>query len=331
MSTRAFVPLFALAILLAASSAPAQSPGIVARFPAPRQVMRDFRDDPSRRVALQVLYHALQEKTPPPRSRAASERITAYFLAFGNVDAPYLRQRPDSPARKRYFDRVRRLLSDPNFKRAVLNKYRLAALPAERPARVVRARQDPTDLIGQALPRALPYWIAALVAIALLPPLLELVLYRGPVAKASRAPAEDDLELPDSLRVCNVLGRRFALNLESGLVIRVETTNGADRLWMRNLSGYESTSRYASGIFPAREGHVVSLVDAGRRLPDGSPEILFGYNHATRQYGTVHRAYRCPRTPHITRAVAAHNGGGGGRSSCRDLGRRAAGGSGDPG
>src|SRR3990172_2861258 len=161
---RLTLALLALAALLAAREASAQGRGIIDHFPTPQQVMKDFGDDPSRRVALQVLYHALQEKTPSPRSEAASQRITDYFRAFGEVDYRYDKQGANSTARKRYYARVRQLLSDPNFKSTVLNRYRLASLPAERPvgptARVGTPRPDPDGLIADALPRAVPYWLA---------------------------------------------------------------------------------------------------------------------------------------------------------------------------
>lgn len=141
--------LLSLAALLAVHEASAQGRGIVDRFPTPQQVVKDFGNDPSRRVALQILYFALQEKAPAPRSGAASQRIPDYFRAFGEVDYRYDKQGANSVARKNYYARVRQLLSDPNFKSAVLNRYRLANLSAERPvrppARVGTSRPDSAD------------------------------------------------------------------------------------------------------------------------------------------------------------------------------------------
>ena len=283
---RLTLALLALAALLAAGEASAQGRGIVDRFPNPQQVIKDFGDDPSRRVALQILYFALQEKTPAPRSEAASQRITDYFRAFGEVDYRYDKQGANSIARKNYYARVRQLLSDPNFKSTVLTRYRLAAVPPERPlrppVRIGTTAQHATDEIVRLLPRALPFWLATLAVIALLPSAFALFFDGGSPARASRAgPADDPLELSDRLRAVNILGKRFEFQVESGIVIQTDSTGGYDRVWIRNLSGHESTAAFASGIFPARQGHIVSFVGDGRRMADGSPDYLLGYNHAT--------------------------------------------------
>ena len=248
--------------------------------------MKDFGDDPSRRVALQLLYFALQEKTPAPRSEAASQRITDYFRAFGEVDYQYDTQGANSTARKNYYARVRQLLSDPNFKSTVLTRYRLAAVPPERPlrppARIGTTAQHAMDEILRLLPRALPFWLATLAVIALLPAAFALFFDGGSPAQASRAgPADDPLQLSDRLRTINILGKRFDFQVESGIVTQTESMGGYDRVWMRNLSGHESTAAFASGIFPARQGHIVSFVGNRRRMADGSPDHLLGYNHAT--------------------------------------------------
>lgn len=98
-SRRVVIQLFVLIGLLAACDASAQNQGVVDRFPTPQRVLRDFGDDASRRAALEILYYVLQEQTPTPRSRAASERITAYFRALGEVDLPYVKQGANSAAR----------------------------------------------------------------------------------------------------------------------------------------------------------------------------------------------------------------------------------------
>jgi hypothetical protein len=283
---RLTLALLALAALLAAREASAQGRGIVDRFPEPRQVTRDFSNDPSRRVALQILYFALQEKTPAPRSEAASKRITDYFRAFGEVDYRYDRQGANSVARKNYYARVRQLLYDPNFKSAVLTRYALAVVPPERPlrppARIGTTAQRAVDEIVRLLPRALPFWLATLAVITVLPSAFALFFDGGSPARASRAGAADDpLQLSDRLRVVNIFGKRFEFQVESGIVIQTDSTGGYDRVWIRNLSGHESTAAFASGIFPTRQGHIVSLVGDGRRLADGGPDYLLGFNHAT--------------------------------------------------
>ncbi len=278
----------------AAQGAGPQVRGIVDRFPTPQQVLKDFGDDPSRRVALQVLYFALQQKTPVPRSQAASDRITAYFRAFGEVDHRYDRLGAQSAAYKSYYARVRQLLNDPAFANTVVNKYRLAGLPPERPlggpirvgpTNVGRARQDLTDQIKAAVPQALPYWLGALLLVALLPAAFWRLFDEGSPASALRAGSRDDaFQLPESMRVLNILGKRLALHMESGIVIQTDTAGGYDRIWIRDLSGHESTAGFASGIFPARQGHLVTFAGDGRRLQDGNPDYFFGYNHAMKKF-----------------------------------------------
>lgn len=156
-------------------------------------------------------------------------------------------------------------------------------------------------MVLAALPRAVPYWLATLVAMALLPSLLELFFQRGPGARQSRAGAANTpLQLPDSLRFINVL-RRFEVELESGVVTtatRVDTTSdgsgGSDVysegvVWVRDLSERETAWRVITRIliageqlrFDTRQGQVVSR--RGLRSRGDGSEFVLAYNHATRQ------------------------------------------------
>jgi hypothetical protein len=282
------VALFALAVLLGtaavlARDGPAQSRSIVDRFPTPAQVRKDFGDDASRRVALQILYQTLQEKTPPPRSQVASERITAYFLAFGEIDYTYTRQAANSPARRNYNTRVRLLLADPTFKNAVLSRYGLAGLSPEGASRArIIPRTVPRDAVDpyqQAFARAAPYWLGTLAVLIGLPSMFLMLRPSSLLSMAARSRGAGGPDvLPDSLRAVTVLGRRYDLELETGVVI--EAT--ADRLWVRTPSGHENAWRFGGWNLPVRGGHIVSRV--GRRLRESSDQTALMYNHTTLSY-----------------------------------------------
>jgi hypothetical protein len=280
-------------LLAAAEPGAAQVRTMVDRFPTPQQVLRDFGDDAGRRVALQILYFALQQKTLVPRSQAASDRITAYFRAFGEIDYKYTRMGAQSAAYKAYFARVRQLLADTTFAGTVLARYGIASLPPERPAGAPlgrtptafgRARPDLTAKIVAAVPQALPYWLAALLVVALIPLVFWRFFDAGSPAGALRAGPDDEFQLPQARRVLHILGKHLALDMTSGIVIGVDTSGGHDRLWIREVSGSESTAAFASGIFPVREGHIVTFGGDGRVLTDGGPDYFFAYNHAMTKF-----------------------------------------------
>jgi hypothetical protein len=116
------------------------------------------------------------------------------------------------------------------------------------------------------------------------------------------------MQLSGRLRTVNILGKRFEFQMESGIVIQTDSTGGYDRVWMRNLSGHESTAAFASGIFPVRQGHIVTFVGDGRLLADGGPDYLLGYNHATAKsvpFASLEDALRvrASRLPWLTTTV----------------------------
>jgi hypothetical protein len=206
------------ATLVAALDASAQPRDIVDRFPTPREVTADFGDDPSRRMALLVLHRALRELTPAPRSKAASDRLTDYFRIVNQMDLRYDRLGSSSSVRSAYYRRVGRLRSDGAFARAVLDKYRLTALFAERRGglRLGMGIRGPTvaTAIASGFPWAAPFWLGALVAIGLVPLVFARLLDGCGAARTSPDDERDPFHLPPRLRTMNVFGRRLNLDVK---------------------------------------------------------------------------------------------------------------------
>jgi hypothetical protein len=258
-----------------ALSATGAAQGIVDRFPQPRQVLRDYGDDPSRRVALEVLHSTLIEKTPAPRSDAASRRIAAYVQAIREVDLRYNRMRRDAPARRDYDTRVGRLRADPGFRRQVLNRYRLAGLAPEGRPRVA-VPPDPFD-DGRLFAPAVPFWLATLAILLVLPLLFQLSAWRA-AASAPTATVDDVTNLlPKPLRVLRLPGASFTMTKEAGTVVE----NRPDGLWVRTLSA-ERLWRIPFPKFETREGHFVTRI--GRPRADGSHQTVLAMNYVTAQY-----------------------------------------------
>jgi hypothetical protein len=251
--------------------------GIVDRFPQPRQVLRDFGDDPGRRVALQILYQMLQEKAPVPRSEAASRRITEYFRAWAQVESTYTRMRSDAPARRTYFARVNRLLADPGFRRQVLNRYRLADLPVEGRPSVRVVQRDPFDDPARLFAPAFPFWLASLTALLLLPLLFQLSAWRAAASATGSSGSDDTNLLIKALRVLRLPGAPFEVSLEIGTVLE----NRPGGLWVRTPFG-ERLWKIPYADFATRQGHLITRV--GQARSDGSHQTVLAMNYDTGQY-----------------------------------------------
>lgn len=249
--------------------------GVVERFPQPRQVLRDYGDDPSRRVALEVLQSTLIEKTPAPRSDAATRRIAAYVQAIGEVDLRYTRMRRDAPARRDYYTRVGRLRGDPGFRRQVLNRYRLAGLAPEGRPRVA-VPPDPLDDPRLFAP-AVPYWLATLAVLLVMPLLFQLSAWRA--AASTPITNVDDVTnlLPKPLRVLRLSGAPFRMAKEAGTVVE----NRPDGLWVRTPAA-ERLWKIPYPKFETREGHFITRI--GRSRADGSHQTVLVMNYVTAQY-----------------------------------------------
>ena len=143
------------------------------------------------------------------------------------------------------------------------------------------------------------------------------------------APTGGALVLPESLRIVQVPGCRYALEIDSGEVTEEKTwtettfttytTPGSvqqvgdalyvypgqshasattvqkDRFWLRDAAGHETAWVISGGVFTARVGHVVSRV--GTRNGE-TVDFIVACNHSTSQCvvfnGTVGRYHGAP-------------------------------------
>lgn len=136
------------------------------------------------------------------------------------------------------------------------------------------------------------------------------------VTRLQRRDAPGDMpQLPESLRVVAVPGRRYEVELESGQVVEKETTlrtrfqttttggqveiqggiayqtpiqtqttvtnTQEDLVWVRTPDERETSWTLLGGSFKTRQGHIISSI--GRPLSDGTRDFLLAYNHTTGQ------------------------------------------------
>jgi len=121
--------------------------------------------------------------------------------------------------------------------------------------------------------------------------------------------------MPESLRVVALPGVEYTVDTASGIVIEKETTvatsfhttttqgqayqvgneihftpgqtqttsstSRTDLIWVRTTEGREESWTFEGGSFKARTGHIITLIT--RPLPNGNPERMYAYNHATGQ------------------------------------------------
>jgi hypothetical protein len=298
----------------------AQDGGLVARYPEPAKVAADYADDAERYMAFKILYDDLGAKTAGARVPGAYARISAYFGEFQAVTAKYMNLRKDSPENVAYTERLDRLFTDEAFRRAVIEKYRLAdvkAPPAAARVDASPASGDVTDeMIQSAFLRAAPFALAGLAAMALVSRALLRNSLAHPSGRSAPLPPPPGVPaMPESLRVVVLPGVEYAVETSCGVVIEKETTVATtvhttttsgqayavgneihftpgqtqttassvqkDVIWVRTPEGREEPWQFSGGTFKARRGQVVSVIT--RPLRDGSSDRLFAYNHATSQ------------------------------------------------
>jgi hypothetical protein len=333
----AFVVAFVVA---GAATAVAQDGGVVARYPEPAAVASDYKDDAERYAALKILYDDLGAKTTGGRVPGAYAKSSAYFAAFSAVTAKYMDMKQDAPEHVAYSDHTNRLLHDAAFRRTVLEKYRVADIPAPPPAQQPGAANpawsagqpgaaqaypgsgDVTDdMIKAACVRALPFVLAGLAAMWVVSRLLLRNSIGSPSGRADPLPPPAGVPpMPEDLRVVTLPGGvEYAVDTSSGVVIEKETTvattyhttttqgqayqvgneihftpgqtqttastSRTDLIWVRTTEGREESWTFEGGGFKARRGQIISLIT--RPLPDGTPERMYVYNHATDQFETL--------------------------------------------
>ncbi len=228
--------VWAAAALLLYSTAFAQASGsasleeIAARFPDASRVVADYYDDSSRYAALTVLLNSL------PRGRATYEKSFTYSQTSNQIVAKYASRGVDPQVRKYFDDRASQLIRDPNFKRGVLERYKVADLAAVRQPAPAQGHQptyqDPSAFTRRAVPIdqelllgvIAAIWIGTLVVMALLPMLVQTLT--GCLADSGPAEAgasTNPLQLPESLRDFKLAGERYILQMVSAQVIEVKT------------------------------------------------------------------------------------------------------------
>lgn len=320
--SRSFVWFVTIAALLTASPMPAQDAS--ARFPEPNQVTTDYPDAAQSYVALNLLWDALHAKSASP---AAISKRGAYYNA-----SQAIRQRQlvagEKPATD-FDNRVRELTMDANFRRLVLERYHVAAVPADAPPKTQAFQvHDVTDsMIKHEAAKAAPVALLTLAVMIF----IATIMMRG-TSNASlvdgQLPLQQTALLPDSLRTVELPGVEYALGVLSGRVIDKETTlnttvqttvrtgqvysmgneihtipgqvmtstttTQTDLVWIETPEGQETSWTFTGGTFKARPGHVLSVI--GRAARGGGMAFLMAYNHTTAQLEVFNY-----REAHLTR------------------------------
>jgi hypothetical protein len=285
-------------------------------FPEPPRVLADYPDDPSRWAALTALYFAAGERGPDGQYKASYDKSSAYHLAIGRIEDAHHVGTPQADAA--FVAKIQALRRDRAFTSQVLARYRLADLPTGTrvapgapPGAVSGVPAPPRANPEFEMQRSAPYWLATIVLMALVTQHIAAKPFSYPIPPA---PTGTALSLPESLRVVEVPGVRYALESDSAIVVDEKTwtettystyeTQGSvqtvgdavyvfpgrressvstvvkDRLWLRDLAGHESTWVITGGVFSVRLGHVISRV--GMRSDD-AVDFIVACNHSTGQ------------------------------------------------
>lgn len=327
----AWVAAAMLAMPLAAGRGAEAGQGAAMRFPDPGEVRADFGDDAERYAALKTLFTFLQQNPtvlPPP---IAAAKGAAYYNEMVDVEFKRQQQGVGPADNERFSVRVRQLLGDAKFRERVLAKYRTAAAANSSRPPAASSRDEEKELEA-AWARSLPYWIGTLVAMIIAAPVsVWFCDHRRGDGGRGGAAESSQLPLPEALRVITLFGRKYAVELHSGLVVDKETATEhrfsvtatssgpatvvgdqvfvptpqlhttttitrKDCLWVRDGQGRESAWNLTNAALQARPGHVLSYV--ARRLREGSLEFLVVCNRTTGQVDTfdglseAHRACR---------------------------------------
>jgi hypothetical protein len=326
-----------------------QNQGAAGRFPALQRVTADYPDDAERFIVFNLLYSWLGDATRGRQSKGDYVLGNEYAHAAGEILDKYERQGRNSEVFRRFDAHSGELFISPGFKHSVVERYHLPNVPAARPAAAGGLTSPPRFLAGgpvvgggstspplfpehgissdeaiqAAFFEALPVWIAAVVAMFA----LAWVLMRSSgcalvTGSQPRNPSGNAPQLPESLRIVAVPGRRYEVELESGQVIDKETTlrttyqttttggqmeiqggipyqtpaqtqtivtnTQEDLVWVRTTDSRETSWTLFGGAFKTRRGQIISII--GRPLRDGTRDFLLAFNHTTgqlQQFGGV--------------------------------------------
>jgi len=309
-STTITALVLATVVVAASQATAAQRRGVEGGFPDVARVTADYPDDAERFIAFDILFNRLGDAPRGAQGRTGYELRSAYLRARGEVLDQYEQQGRGSEAYKTFTTRSGSLFSDPSFRRSVLEKYQLADLPANGPTTsggsggfVLFPERigDTSDAeIKAAFYEAAPIWVVGTLAMIG----LAWALMRSAGDKTIEAPPGADPvglpQLPESLRMVSVAGRRYEVAMASGQVIDRESTARTNLVWVRTPDRREMSFTLSSGGFQTRQGHIVSTIV--RPLPDGNTDILIAYNHTTDQLEMLLGVY----TVHATRFLVPY-------------------------
>jgi hypothetical protein len=258
---RGQIPLVLAAAALAidcvcVTTAHAQARDVSGLFPEPARVTADFPDDAERYAAFSVLYQTLAGALPSPMSKAAYDKDYLYEASYNAIATQHLGNRATQPTYAEFNAHWGRLLSDPNFSRAVLEKYHLTQF-ARRP--IPRAANPPQGAFPQGqthpnttpgvqapinrpfptrsypiddslinnpspFPGAFPILALTLIPMAFVTWLVLKGSGTGTKILLVPPPQPGGLPpLPENLRVVSVPGVRFSTFAMSGMVLKKET------------------------------------------------------------------------------------------------------------
>jgi hypothetical protein len=275
-------------------------------FPTTDRVFADYKDDAERWAACEALLTASMQKLPDGQYKASYQKSSSYQQTMGSIQFKYEQMGKDAPAAKEFFARIEKLRADTAFRQKVMGRYGLGALPTA----TAKDLQPRIQKSGEQLTReAAPYWLATLVAMWLVTRFLVRTAGNRFVDPGGGG------GLPESLRVINVLGRRYAVGTDSGVVVEettwsdtttstiqtpgsvqtfgdttyvtvpqqqtVTSTVRKDRIWVRDAAGREKAWNFSNAGLDVRVGHVLSYV--GRQTGEDIT-FLMAYNHTTGQF-----------------------------------------------
>ena len=291
--------VFALLAMLAI----ARAQDVTAQFPEAAQVVADYPDDTQRFVALNTLWDWLHAKAP--QDFKAQQRRKSYYEASTAIRQRYIASVTEGQA----FDEQAHQLDTPSFERSVLQHYHVLDVAAQPVPEFHAQTGDVTDsMIQNGFLMATPFIVGGLVAMYVL---CYMMLRSGPQHLLLLPPPPGPFNLPDALRLVNVPGMSYEIEVQSGLVLHKETnvrtvttthttptetqvignqvyttpgqtttnttSTRTDTLWVRRPDGREEAWTFTSVDTQARPGHVLSVLRV--RQPNGDGPQFIAYNH----------------------------------------------------
>lgn len=275
-----------LGVLAVGIAAPRPALAASPPLPTAAQVLAGYGDDAQRWVALNQLWSTLSQAKTLQHDPAVFDRTTEYFRAMGVLTQKYSRKNNRSAA---FWTRCDALRSDPSFQKNVLARYGLTAV-AEPPSSAGGRGAPVSGNPGLFVP-------VTLVLMAVAPALITFV--RGRRAPGEPVPPGQPADIPpppESLRQVRVFGRRFPVQISSGMIEEGAATK-ADAFPIRSTDGTLGEMWFEGGLarFNASPGQLVSYVAARNRK--GNYHFLLVYSHLAREMHTFENIARGTKPP----------------------------------